>query len=71
MKLISDWLDRAFGSFPEWNDFDFTPETIHFHTRYGLYPSHAKGDMYYDTNKQALFVNVSNDPFKPVWNEII
>lgn len=71
MKLISNWLDEIFGSCHTWNEIKFDPEPIHFHTRYGLYPSHTKGDMYYDTNKQALFVNVSNDPFKPAWNEII
>lgn len=78
MKTISNWLDKQFGSFPDWSDLKHLDQTIGFKTRYGyvVYPTvppggpAAIGDIYFDTSGNTVFVNVSSDPFNPVWNKI-
>lgn len=78
MKILINWLDNTFGSFPNWSDLKYLDQAIGFKTRYGyiVYPTSppqgnvATGDLYFDTRGNTLFINVSNDPANPVWSKI-
>lgn len=78
MKMIINWLDKQFGSFPDWSDLKHLDQTIGFKTRYGYisfstYPPNGPsnmGEICFDPTGNTLFVNVSSDPYNPLWQKI-
>jgi len=69
-KRLLNWLDATFGSFPEWGDLPHLNQVIGFKTRYGYVSTPSIGEIQFDPVGCTLFVNVSSDPYNPMWKKI-